>query len=253
MTTELGDVTVRREDRVAVVTLERPGKLNALSRHMETRLLAALEGDDVRGSRCVVLTGSGRAFSAGADLDDFADLGPADAFENLSASGRAYEVFAKMPLPTIAAVSGYCIGGGLELALGADLRLADETAKFDLPEVAYGVVPAGAAHRLVRLVGTSRAKELLIFRRQLSATEAHAYGLVSEVVTSAQLMERALSLGALAASLPREAASLAKALIDRVAEAPRDVAMAMEQASYLALRSIRAESPRVPRRDGRQS
>lgn len=230
-----GDVTVTLEEGVAFVTLERPAKLNALSRHMEERLLAVLEGPEVAQSGCVVLAGSGRAFSAGADLNDFEDAGADDLLENLAASGRVYECFGTLAQPTVASISGYCIGGGLEMALGADLRIADETAVFDLPEVGYGIVTAGAAYRLTRIVGTARAKELLLFRHRFPASEALALGIVSEVVAPGELRERTRDLARAAAALPREAARQAKALVDRVADAPRDVAVALEQATYVAL------------------
>ncbi len=235
MSDELGEVTVEMEGAVAIVRLDRPGKLNALSRHMEGRLLEVLEGPAVRDCACVVLTGAGRAFSAGADLGDFAGLDSDELLNNLAASGRVYECFAGLPQPTIAAVSGYCIGGGFEMALGADLRIADETAVFDLPEVAYGIVTAGAAYRLTRLVGPSRTKELLLFRRQLSARDAEAVGLVSEVLPAPRLLERALELAGTVAGLPPGAARRAKALVGHVLDAPREVAVALEQATYVAL------------------
>ncbi len=243
MATELGDVTVRLEGDVAVVTLERPGKLNALSRHMESCLLGVLESEAIADSRCVVLTGAGRAFSAGADLDDFTGLDAAALLDNLEGSGRVYELFARLPQPTIAAVTGYCIGGGLEMALGADLRIADETAVFDLPEVAYGIVTTGAAYRLTRLVGSSRAKELLLFHRRLDAVAAERFGLVSEVVAAGELLPRAGELAARAAATPPGATRRAKALIDLVLDAPRDVAVALEQATYLALSRAAERAP----------
>jgi enoyl-CoA hydratase/carnithine racemase len=146
-----------------------------------------------------------------------------------------YEFFAGLPQPTIAAISGYCIGGGFEMALGADLRIADDTAVFDLPEVAYGVVTSGAAYRLTRLVGPSRTKELLLFRRRLSAREAEAFGHVSEVLPAGRLLERAVELAETVAGLPPDAARRAKAVIEHVLDAPRGAAVALEQATYVAL------------------
>lgn len=240
MASEQGEVSVRVDGGVAVVTLDRPAKLNALSRHMEARLLEALTGDAVAASRCVVLTGAGRAFSAGADLDDYAGLDAGALYDNFEAQGRVYECFAGLPQPTIAAVTGYCIGGGLEMALGADLRIADDTAIFDLPEVAYGVFTSGAAYRLTRLVGTSKAKELLLFHRRLLAVEAERFGLVAEVVAPGDLLPRATELARIAAAMPPSAVRRAKALIDRVADAPREVAVALEQATYVALSQTEA-------------
>ncbi len=244
-----GAVTVHVDGGVALVTLRRAHKLNALSREMELLLLDALDSPEVRGSACVVLTGEGRAFSAGADLDDFSGLDADELFADLEGAGRAYETFARMAQPTIAAISGWCLGGGMEMALGADIRIADDTAVFDLPEVRYGVVTSGAAYRLTRLVGPSRAKELLLFRRRISAAEALGMGLVSEVVPASGLLERAKEIGRSVASLPEGAARRAKALVDLVLDAPRDVAVALEQAHYVALSQTAAgRSPR--RREG---
>ena len=137
-----GRVLVRREGGVAVLTLDRPAKLNALSTHLETELLRAVEGEHVRTSSAVVVTGGGRAFSAGADVTELQTMTTADIAAYYQGSGRVYERFAALPQPTIAAIAGWCVGGGFELALAADFRVADPTAVFSLPEVAIGIVPS---------------------------------------------------------------------------------------------------------------
>jgi enoyl-CoA hydratase/carnithine racemase len=226
-------VTARREGPVCVLTIDRPEKLNALSTAVERALLEALGSDEVRGSRCVVLAGAGRAFSAGADLTEVSRDDPAGIAAYYRDTGDVYERVAALPKPTVAAIHGYCLGGGLELALAADFRVADETAVFGLPEVALGIVPSsGGLHRLVRIVGPARAKEAMLLRERLDAREAVALGLVTEVVAAGDALERALELGARLASLPPLAVSVAKRAADLLAESSREAGVALERLAY---------------------
>jgi enoyl-CoA hydratase/carnithine racemase len=229
-------VDIRREGLVCVLTLQREEKLNALSGAMERELLDALAGDDVRTSRCVVLTGAGKAFSAGADINEFADADPASIAEYYAGTGDVYERFAALRMPTIAAIHGWCLGGGLELALAADFRIADETAAFGLPEVELGILPSsGGAYRLVRLVGPGKAKELMLLRRRFDAPEALAFGVVSEVVPAGTAAERALELAEDLAALPPLAVETIKRAADLIPEASREAAMLIERLGYAAL------------------
>ena len=156
---------IRREGAVAVVTFQRPEKLNAISTAVERALLDALAGPDVREARCVVFAGSERAFSAGADLVEERDESPAGIEGYYRDTGDVYERIAALPQPTFSAISGWCLGAGFELALATDFRVADETAVFGLPEVELGIVPSsGGTYRLVRALGPARAKELLLLK-----------------------------------------------------------------------------------------
>ncbi len=227
---------IRREGPVCVLTLSRQEKLNALSGAMERELLDALGGDDLRTSRCVVLTGAGKAFSAGADINEFTDADAASIAAYYADTGNVYERFAALSMPTIAAVHGWCLGGGLELALAADFRIADETADFGLPEVELGILPSsGGAYRLVRLVGPGRAKELMLLRRRFDASEALAFGVVSEVVPAGKAAERALELAEDLAALPPLAVETIKRAADLIPEASREAAMLIERLGYAAL------------------
>ena len=220
-------VTVRREGPVCVLTLDRPDKLNAISTAVERELLEALAGDEVGGSRCVVLAGAGRAFSAGADLTEVSRDDPAGIAVYYRDTGDVYERFAALPQPTIAALHGYCLGGGLELALAADFRVADKTAVLGLPEVALGIVPSsGGLHRLVRIVGPARAKEAMLLRERLDV------GLVTEVAAEGAALERALELAERLASLPPLAVSVAKQAADLLAESSREAGVAVERLAY---------------------
>jgi len=229
-------VRVRREGDVAVVTLHRPEKLNALSTALEEELGACLDDDPVASARALVLEGAGRAFSAGADVNEMTGQTPADILRYYRTTGEVYERFASLPIPTIAAIHGYCLGGGFELSLAADLRIADETAAFGLPEVAIGIVPSsGGLHRLVRAVGPARAKELILLRERIDAERALALGVVSEVVPAGEATSRSLELATGAAALPPLAVEVAKRAIDAAAESPREAALLIERLAYAAL------------------
>lgn len=226
-------VTASREGPVCVLTLDRPEKLNALSTAVERELGESLGSDEVQGSRCVVLTGAGRAFSAGADLTEISRDDPAGIAAYYRETGDVYERFAALPQPTIAAIHGYCLGGGLELALAADFRVADGAAVFGLPEVALGIVPSsGGLHRLVRIVGPARAKEAMLLRERLDAREALALGLVTEVVAAGAALARALELAERLASLPPLAVAVAKQAADLLAESSRGAGVAIERLAY---------------------
>jgi enoyl-CoA hydratase len=208
-------VDVRREGPVCVLTLQREEKLNALSSAMERELLDSLAGDDVRTSRCAVLTGAGKAFSAGADINEFADADAASIAAYYADTGDVYERFAALRMPTIAAIHGWCLGGGLELALACDLRVGSENARVGQPEVLLGALPgAGGSQRLARLIGPSRAKELCWSGRQVRADEAHALGIFDRVVPSDEVEHNALHWAGQFAPGAVVAMGLAKRVID---------------------------------------
>jgi enoyl-CoA hydratase/carnithine racemase len=226
-------VQVKTHGRACVVTLRREGKLNALSTTLEAALAEALEHPEVRASACVVLTGGDRAFSAGADVAELRDRDPAAILSYYRDTGAVYERLAAVPQPTISAIAGYCLGGGLELALATDFRVADRVAVFGLPEVGIGIVPSsGGMHRLVRMLGAARAKELVLLRDRFGADEAHALGLVAEVVPEGGALDRALELADRIAGLPPIAVALAKQAIDCMPEASREAGLALERLAY---------------------
>lgn len=226
-------VETGRDGAVCIVTLSREEKLNALSSELERDLGAALDGDDVHSSACVVLTGAGRAFSAGADITEFRDRTPEAVIAYYRETGGVYERVAALPQPTLSAIAGYCLGSGLELALATDFRIADETAVFGFPEVSLGIIPSsGGAHRLVRLVGPGHAKELFLLGGRLDAATALAAGLVTEAVGGGAALERALELARRLAVLPPLAASLTKQAIDVMPESSREAAILIERLAY---------------------
>jgi enoyl-CoA hydratase/carnithine racemase len=232
-------VTVERDGDVAVVTLCREKKLNALSSRLEGDLMAAVESAEVSSSRCIVITGGTSVFSAGADVTELRAMDVPAIFDYYRSTGRVYERVAALEQPSVSAISGYCLGGGLELALATDFRIADESATFGLPEVSIGIVPSsGGIHRLVRMVGTARARELILARPRFSADEAARFGLVTEVVPAGAALARARELAHRLCDLPPLASALARRSIDAASESSREVALLVEQLAYAALSKL---------------
>ncbi len=222
--------------RVATITLNRPDRLNTLSPQMLNELeraLGSLERDD--DVRCVIVTGSGdRAFSAGADLTAFSDIGKA--FKVWRFSRRAEEVMnrlANFPKPTVAALNGYAFGGGLELALACDFRIAAKRAKVGQTEINLGLVPgAGGSQRLIRMLGEAKAKELVMLGSRLTADEAAALGLVTKAVENDALEAEARALAERLAKGPPVAMELAKLLLNRGAGMGLDAATEFEALAF---------------------
>lgn len=187
-------IVVEREDPIALVTINRPDKLNALNWAIVAELageLEALDRDDA--IRCIVLTGAGnKAFVAGADISEMSDKG---AIQMATGSFESWDRIRRIKTPLIAAVGGYALGGGNELAMHADLIVASERAKFGQPEILIGVMPgAGGTQRLARTIGKYRAMEICLTGRQATAQEMHEWGLVNRVVPDGQHVEEAKKL-----------------------------------------------------------
>src|SRR5688500_4278186 len=188
MTYEL--LTFQVADRIATITVNRPDKLNALNDALMAELSLAIDEavrrDDVGA---VLLTGAGRAFVAGADIGELADQTATEGKARAERGQRAFRKFERSPKPTLAAVNGFALGGGCELAMACHVRIASEAAKFGQPEVKLGIVPGyGGTQRLARLVGRGRALQLLLTGEQINAAEALRIGLVNAVVPAAELL-----------------------------------------------------------------
>jgi enoyl-CoA hydratase len=204
----------RRDDGVAVVTLDNP-KVNALSGAVVARLTEIGRELQADPPGAVVVTGGDRIFAAGADINEFVGLGEEGARGLGEGIQAAMDAIAAIPRMVIAAVAGYALGGGCELALACDVRIASEKAVFGQPEILLGLIPgAGGTQRLPRLVGPSRAKDLILSGRQVTAEDALRIGLADEVVPHDQLHERALGLAAELARGPLAVQALAKRAID---------------------------------------
>jgi enoyl-CoA hydratase len=188
---------LERDDDVAVITINRPKVLNALNREtmgeLRDAVLAVRHDDQARG---LIVTGSGdKAFVAGADISELARLGPAEGRAYVSSGQHVLDLIENLGKPTVAAVNGFALGGGCELALACTLRVAADTARFGQPEVKLGLIPGyGGTQRLPRLVGKGRALDLLLTGRTIDAAEALAMGLVSRVVPASGLLTEARAL-----------------------------------------------------------
>lgn len=210
-------VQLRIDEGIAELTLDRPKHLNALNsrlrRELETALATAAAHKDVR---VLVLTGTGdRAFAAGADIKELVDLDPADSEELSLAVMAFHERLRALPLPVVAAIHGWCLGGGLELALACDIRIAAETARFGFPEVKLGVMPGGGGTaRLVRLVGAAAARSLCLTGETIDAERAYQLGLVSRVVPAAELASAAEALARRLAAFSAVALRQIKSALD---------------------------------------
>ncbi len=204
------NILLEREGAVAVITLNRPKVLNALNRETMDELVDALEtldrDDDVR---CVVLTGGERAFAAGADVNEFLTATPVDMLSGYRF--QQWERIRKISKPIVAAVRGFALGGGCELALLCDMLIAGEGARFGQPEINLGIMPgAGGTQRLTRAVGKSRAMELVLTGRHMTASEAAATGLVTRMVPDEVTLEEAKKLAQTIAQKAPAAVRLAK-------------------------------------------
>ncbi|MDB5592052.1 enoyl-CoA hydratase [Enterovirga sp.] len=211
-------ILVEIRDRVALVTLNRPKALNALNAALLAELDHALAGfDRDPGIGCVVLTGSEKAFAAGADIREMSELGfPAIYAEDLFAVG---DRIARHRVPVVAAVAGFALGGGCELAMMCDIILAADTARFGQPEIKLGVIPGiGGTQRLARAVGKAKAMDLCLTGRMMDAVEAERAGLVARVVPAAELLTEALAAATAIASMPRHVAMMTKEAVDRADE-----------------------------------
>jgi enoyl-CoA hydratase len=230
-----GDLVVvdRREDGVALVRLNRP-KLNALSIDLLARLRSVVSSlaDDPPGA--VVLWGGPRIFAAGAEVGEFSEP---DAPERVAAHFHAATTaLASLPRATIAAVTGYALGGGLELALACDLRVVADDARLGQPEILLGIIPGGGAtQRLPRLIGPARAKDLILTGRHVDADEALRIGLADRVVPAGALLDEALRLAAELAGGALTAQARAKRVIDEGAELPLAHGLESESAAFVSV------------------
>ncbi len=212
-------ILTETDGAVGVITLNRPDALNAFNRQLMdelTEAVKAFEADDAIG--CMVLTGSEKAFAAGADIKEMASKDYIDVFKEEFITGNWEEV-SRARKPVIAAVNGYALGGGCELALMCDFIIAGDTAKFGQPEISIGAMPgAGGTQRLARFIGKSKAMEMCLTGRMMDAEEAERCGLVSRIVPKSELREEAIRVAKQIAGFSRPIAMLTKESVNRAYE-----------------------------------
>jgi enoyl-CoA hydratase/carnithine racemase len=233
----VGDfVRVELADQIATIRLDRP-KMNALNAQVQAEIAEAarqVSADDA--VRAVILYGGERVFAAGADIKEMAPLGYAEMATRTAALQAAFDVVAGIPKPVVAAVTGYALGGGLELALCADFRVLGESAKVGQPEIMLGVIPGGGGtQRLPRLIGPARAKDLIFTGRHVPAAEALAIGLADRVVPDAGVYQAAVDMVAQYATGPALALRAAKQAVDRGLEVDLATGLEIERLQFAAL------------------
>jgi len=211
-------ILVTRDGRVGTITLNRPKALNALNGQVMLELTsAAAEFDADSGIGAIILTGNEKAFAAGADIKEMATLSFAEV--NSSDLFAKWSRFAAIRTPTIAAVAGYALGGGCELAMMCDILIAADTAKFGQPEIKLGVLPGmGGSQRLTRAIGKAKAMDLILTGRTIDAAEADRSGLVSRVVPADSLLDEANAVAATVAGMSLSASRMAKEAVNRAFE-----------------------------------
>ena len=229
-------VRLEVEDGVATLRLDRP-KMNAIDGALRAELrAAAVEARDRDDVRAVVLYGGERVFAAGADIKEMSTMSYAEMTSWGTQLQEALTVVARLPKPVVAAVTGYALGGGFELALTADFRVLGERAKVGVPEITLGVIPgAGGTQRLTRLVGPAKAKDLVFTGRHVAAEEALSLGIADRVVPDAGVYETARELAAQFAQGPAVALRAAKQAIDDGLELDLDAALRLESALFAGL------------------
>jgi enoyl-CoA hydratase len=222
-------VLLERDEPIAVVRLNRPEQLNALSNQLMGELVGALENlDSDETIRCIVLAGDERAFAAGADISELRDARTLDLY--FGARLEKWDAIRKVRTPLIAAVSGFCLGGGCELAMACDLIVASETAQFGQPETGVGVMPgAGGTQRLTRAVGKAKAMDVILAGRFLDAWEAERAGLVARVVVKEAWLEEAKRVARDITSKAPIAQRLAKEGVNRAFETTLEAGLDVER------------------------
>jgi len=231
-----GTIVVERHDAVVLIRLDRPQALNALNDQLMNELTAALdeaEADD--GVRAIVITGSERAFAAGADIKEMQAKDYAQAFREDFIT-RNWERVDRCRKPVIAAVAGYALGGGCELAMMCDFIIAAESARFGQPEITLGVSPgAGGTQRLTRFIGKSKAMDMILTGRMMDAAEAERCGLVSRVTPADKLVEEALAAARKIAELSAVSVMLTKEMVKAAYETPLHQGVQLERRLFQSM------------------
>jgi enoyl-CoA hydratase len=228
-------IIAERRGRVGIVRLNRPQALNALNVTLKNELLGAVEAFDADANvGCILMTGSDKAFAAGADIKEMADQSYIDIFR--ADYTADYERLARVRKPVIAAVAGFALGGGCELAMMCDFIIAADNAKFGQPEIKLGVIPGiGGTQRLARAVGKAKAMDLILTGRMMDAAEAERSGLVARVVPAASLMEEAMKVAETIAAMSQPSLLAAKEAVNRSFETSLAEGVRFERRVFHAL------------------
>lgn len=228
-------IKIKHYDKVVLVTLNRPEALNALNDELRNEFLdKVLPLEKNSNTQCIVLTGSEKAFAAGADIKEMSTKNYMENYYNDMLSD--WEKFSKMRIPKIAAVNGFALGGGCELAMMCDLIIAGKSAKFGQPEIKLGVIPGmGGSQRLTKIIGKSKAMDMILTGRMMNADEAERSGLVTRVIEDDNLIEEALSMAKTIAGYGKASVMMARETVDRALELGLTEGLLFEKRLFLSL------------------
>lgn len=228
-------ILVETSGAVGIVTLNRPKALNALNAQLVGEMNVALDSFDENPEiRCIVITGSEKAFAAGADIREMKDFTKAEAQKQDFL--KSYDHVGLIKKPIIAAVAGFCLGGGFELALAADLIIAADTARFALPEISLGIFPGvGGTQRLTQQIGKAKAMDMILTGKMIDAAEAERLGIVAQVVKADQLMVEALATATKIVGFSAPTVIAAKSLVNATLEQPLASGLKQERAKFYGL------------------
>ncbi|MDI3310731.1 MAG: short-chain-enoyl-CoA hydratase [Thermoanaerobacterium sp.] len=229
------NVVFNKDDGVAIITINRPKSLNALNYETLKELDSALDkAEDDKDVKVVIITGSGeKAFVAGADIAEMRNMTPLEAKKFSEYGQSVFRKIETLSKPVIAAVNGFALGGGCELSMACDIRIASKNAKFGQPEVGLGIIPGfSGTQRLPRIIGTSKAKELIFTGEMINSDEAYRIGLISKIVELSDLIEESKKLAKTMMSKSQIAISLAKEAINKGMETDLDTGNAIEAEKF---------------------
>jgi enoyl-CoA hydratase/3-hydroxyacyl-CoA dehydrogenase len=228
-------IIVKKEGAIGWLTLNRPHRLNTLTVEMIDEMHTALNDfESDKAIRCIVITGAGdKAFSAGADVTAFTGVTPSMAAEAAAKGQALFTRFERIGKPVIASMNGYALGGGLEMALACDFRIASENVELGQPETNLGLIPGwGGTQRLARIIGLARAKQMIMLAERVSAEEAAKIGLINKVVARAKLTEETVALANKLAEGPPIALRLAKEALNLGTQVPLDIGLKLEANAF---------------------
>tara|TARA_Y100000590_G_scaffold424388_1_gene531249 strand:+ start:2637 stop:3410 length:774 start_codon:yes stop_codon:yes gene_type:complete len=231
----MANILEEKRDRIGIITVNRPDQLNSMNSETRGEMADSFEKMDNNPQIAVViLAGSpGKAFIAGADIKEFAEM-DLENREEMEDDWRVTKVISEMKKPVIAMIDGFCLGGGLEIAMSCDMRVSSERSKLGQPEINIGIIPgAGGTQRLTRLIGEGRAMELILTGRMIDAKEAHQYGIINFVFSSEKLEEKTMELANTVASKSSYAVERAKKSVKAVAEMSLENGLKYEQDLFI--------------------
>lgn len=238
---------VERDEEIVQITIDRPDKLNAMNLDVMDEFITILDKLEKDSSKIIIITGSGqKAFSAGADIEYMNTIGPTDAEKYALRGHEVLNKIEKLPKPVIAAINGYALGGGCELALSCDIRFASKNAQLGQPEVTLGICPGwGGTQRLLRLVGPARAKDLIFSGRRIDVEEAFSMGLVNKIFSSESLLAETKTYAKTIVKNSGYAVGVSKMLVNRGMDASLDTGLKLEIYSWSLCFSTKEREERM--------